>query len=251
MEIAREFYSVPHRYLLGAQESDFFDDQGNPKAAVDMVMSKMLAIQRDENGNLPEIGQFAAMDPSVFTKIIDKYGTLMATETGFPMDYFGVTTSANPASADAIRSAQDGLNRAGRRVQRQASAPLRQVQGLVWRFAHDGDALPDGFSQLEVDWSPVETPTPSATAQAMQLQKQAGFVTADSRVALRRLGYSPNEIDELLEDQKNNAADELVAQVADDIQSTQTRTAIAIEKDAAAPPQPPGVAPVVVPPAKP
>lgn len=238
MEIAREFYSVPHRFILGANKSDFQDENGNPVTAWDSVMSKLMALERNEGGDIPTVGQFTAMDPAVFTKIIDKHAMLMASYTGFPPEYFGQVNGANPASADAIRSAQDGLNRRGRQVQNQFSDPLEQVMCLAWRFANNGDPLPDGMPQMETDWAPVETPTPLATSQAMQFQKSGGFVTADSVPALKRLGYSAVEIQQILEDQKRNAANELVSEVADDLQATQTRTAVAIEKDAAMPPPP-------------
>lgn len=243
MEIAREFYSVPHRFILGASEDDFVDAEGNQKAAIDMVMSKFAAFERDENGDMPTVGQFQAFDPSVFEKMLEGHAKRMASFTGYPADYFGVTTTANPASADAIRSAQDGLNRRGRQVQNQFSDPLERVMCLAWRFANNGQTAPDAMSQLETDWFPVETPTPSATADAMLKQKQSGFVTSGSRVALKKLNYTDSEIDELLADQKASAADELVSEVASDLEATQLRTLVTVEKDAAAPPLPPGVAP--------
>jgi hypothetical protein len=43
MEIAREFYSIPHRYILGAQESDFMNADGTAKTALQMSMNKFLA----------------------------------------------------------------------------------------------------------------------------------------------------------------------------------------------------------------
>jgi predicted pyridoxine 5'-phosphate oxidase superfamily flavin-nucleotide-binding protein len=48
-----------------------------------MAMNKFLAIERDEEGNhMPQVGQFQAFDPSVFTKIIDEHAQLMASYTG-------------------------------------------------------------------------------------------------------------------------------------------------------------------------
>lgn len=243
MEIAREFYSVPHRYVLGAAESDFVDASGNQKTPIQMVMSKMVAWERDAQGQLPQVGQFDAFDPSVYTKILDKHGALMATYTGFPMDYFGVTTTANPASADAIRSAQDGLNRRATEVQQQFSDPLEQVMCLAWRFANGGQPLPSKMRMLETDWVAVETPTPSATAQAMLFQKQAGFIAGGSEVGQRKLGYTAVEIERLQAELAADPGEAEVADVASDLEATQIRTDLSIEKDAASPPLPPGVQP--------
>jgi hypothetical protein len=214
MEIAREFYSVPHRYVLGATESDFQDAEGNPKTALDMAMNKFLALERDEDGNVPTIGQFQAFDPSVFTKIIDKHAQLMASYTGFPPSYFGQTADANPASADAIRVAHDGMDRRGRQVQAQFTTPTRRVQQLVWRFAHQGAELPEPMRQLAVDWADVATPTPAATTDALFKQAQMGAVTPTSDVVRKRMGYSAVERRLLDQDARVDAGAQVLAELA-------------------------------------
>src|SRR5699024_5320406 len=61
-EVAREFYAVPQRYLMGAPESFFLDEDGNPRGAWDAMMGKILAIERDEEtGDVPTVGSFAAI----------------------------------------------------------------------------------------------------------------------------------------------------------------------------------------------
>jgi hypothetical protein len=235
MEIAREFYSVPHRYVLGATESDFQDAQGNKKTALDMVISKMLAFERDENGNAPTVGQFQAFDPSVFTKIIDSHAQLMASFTQFPPEYFGQTHTANPASADAIRSAQDGMNRRARQVQGQFSDPLEQVMCLAWRFANRGAALPKEMAQLETDWQPVETPTPAATADSLLKQVQMGAVPATSDVVLARLNYSAVERSRLQKDRATDAAQSELAELAVSLAAKEARTDKAVIEDLSTP----------------
>jgi hypothetical protein len=138
MEIAREFYSVPHRYVLGATESDFQQRGRQPKTAIDMVMSNLLAFERDEN---PATCRGRAVPGVRPVCLHEDYRLARAdhvVEHQYPPEYFGQTHTANPASADAIRSAQDGMNRRGRQVQGQFSDPLEQVMCLAWRFAHDG-----------------------------------------------------------------------------------------------------------------
>lgn len=231
MEIAREFYSVPHRYLLGAQESDFTDSAGNPKTAIDMVMSKMLAIERDEEGNIPTVGQFAAFDPSVFTKIIDKHATLMASYTQFPPAYFGEVTSANPASADAIRVAENGVDRGGLRCQNQFSTPLERTMRLVWRFAHNGEEPPAEWARLETDWVDASTPTPAATSDALFKQAQMGAVPATSDVVLKKLGYTQAERVALQIDRQVDLGVGLLAELATSLQAKEARVDKTIAAD--------------------
>lgn len=231
MEIAREFYSVPHRYVLGAQESDFTDAEGNPKSALEMVMTKMLAFERDEEGQAPTVGQFQAFDPSVFTKIIDEHAQLMASYTQFPPSYFGQTSTANPASADAIRVAEAGIDRRATQVQNQFSDPLEQVQRLVWRFANGGAPVPPEMLRLETDWVDARTPTPSGTADAMFKQVQMGAVPATSDIVLKRLGYSGVERQRLEVDRKTDAGAAVLAELAMSLQAKEARTDVTVARD--------------------
>lgn len=231
MAIGREFYSVPHRYGLGMSESDFQDAEGNPKTAWDAAMNKFFMAERDEEGNLPTLGQFTAMDPSVFTKIIDKHGTLMSSYTGFPPEYFGVTSAANPASADAIRVAENRLVSRGKRAQHGYSGPLRQMGRLMWRFAHNGELPPVDVKRMEVDWADPATPTPAATTDAMFKQAQMGAVSPTSDVVLSRLGYSALERARLAIDRTQDAGESVLAELATSLRTKEARADVTVARD--------------------
>lgn len=235
MEIAREFYSVPHRYVLGAQESDFQDASGNAKTALEMVMTKMLAFERDEDGNAPTVGQFQAFDPSVFTKIVDEHAQLMASYTQFPPSYFGQTSSANPASADAIRVAEAGIDRRAVQVQNQFSDPLEQVQRLVWRFANGGADVPAEFRRLETDWVDARTPTPTGTADAITKQITSGAIPATSDVTLKRLGYSGVERLRLAQDRDADQGASFLQEIAHSLTAKAARVDKGLSADVISP----------------
>lgn len=243
MEIAREFYSIPHRYILGASESDFVDAAGNPKTALDMAMNKFLAMERDEQGQLPQVGQFTAFDPSVFTKIIEEHAKLMSSYTGYPPSYFGQTATANPASADAIRVSENGLVRRAKQVQGQFSGPLRQVMKLVWRFAHDGALPPDEVRKMQVDWVDAATATPAATTDAITKQVAAGIIPAGSDVTLTRLGYSAIERLRLAEDSKVDAGSQLLAQLAHSMVARESRADLTVARELGVKPSVPTIPP--------
>ena len=230
MEIAREFYSIPHRYGLGLSESDFVGADGTPKTALQMSMNKFLAFERDENGQLPQVGQFQAFDPSVFSKIVDTHAKLMASFTQFPPDYFGLVSTANPASADAIRVAYDGMNRRGLQVQNQNSDPLRRVAGLIWRFANDGQELPADIRRIQPEWVDVETFTPGAAADAMFKQAQMGAVPATSDVVLKKLGWNASDREQLAIDRKVDAGASVLAELANSVTSKLQRVDMSIAR---------------------
>lgn len=231
MEIARELYSIPRLALLGAQESDFVDGAGRPRSAVDMAMTKILALERDEAGDVPQIVQLTAFDPSVFTKIVDEHAQLMASYTGFPPQFFGQTTTANPASADAIRVAHDGLDRRSQQLHGQFSGPVRRLGQLIWRFAHDGAELPDEIRRLEVDWVDASIQTPAATTDALQKQAAMGAVPSTSDVVLKRLGWSAVERLQLAQDRATDEATQLEAELTNSIAARQARSANSIAAD--------------------
>jgi hypothetical protein len=231
MEIAREFYSIPHRYMLGASESDFQNADGTAKSALDMSMSKFLAVERDEEGNVPTVGQFTAFDPSVFTRIIDEHAQLMASYTGFPPHYFGLVSTANPASADAIKVAENGLVRRAETVQNQFSGPLEQVMRLVWRFANGGSEVPADMQRLETDWEPAATLTVTGISDAMFKQAQMGAVPATSDVVLKRLGYNQNERAQLEIDRKVDGGASVLAELASSLGAKEARVDMSIAHD--------------------
>jgi hypothetical protein len=228
MEIAREFYSVPHRYVLGVNEDDLVDAAGNQKTALQLSLNKFLAFTGDENGNTPTVGQFTAFDPSVFTKIVDTHAQLMSSFTGFPPSYFGLTSTANPASADAIRVADNGLNRRASRFTLQCDDPLERVMSLAWRIAHNGAELPEKLRHLETDWKDVATPTPAATTDAITKQIHAGVIPPRSDVTQSKLGYSAVERARLAADY--DEAEQLLAEVADNAIAQELRANATVTK---------------------
>src|SRR3546814_7117471 len=58
-EVGAEFFNAPQRYALGADEDAFTDANGNPVPAWTIMLGRLLALSRDEDGELPQVGQFA------------------------------------------------------------------------------------------------------------------------------------------------------------------------------------------------
>lgn len=231
MEIAREVYSIPRLAIIGASESDFVDAQGNSKSSIDMAMTKVLALERDKKGEAPSITQLTAFDPAVFTKIIDMGAQQMSAYTGFPASYFGQVTTANPASADAIRVAESGIDRQGEQLQNQATGPLRKVAQLIWRTANGGQPLPAEMRRVEVDWIDARTATPAATTDAMTKQIASGAVPATSDVTLAALGYTPLQRARLAQDRDADPTMAIVTALASSLVTKLARADNAVAKD--------------------
>lgn len=190
MEVQAEFFGAPQRYILGASESAFQDAEGNAKNAWETYIGRVLALERDEDGAVPTVGQFAAHDPSGMTKIIDLYARIMATQLGLPPHMLGYT-SDNPASADAIRSAEGMLvKKAERRIRRFGATYKDAMRLALW--VRDGEP-PDKAKRIETVWRNPATPTIAAQTDAAVKLVQTGMLPAESDVALELAGLTENQ----------------------------------------------------------
>lgn len=210
MEVAAEFFGAPQRYILGASESAFQDAEGNAKSAWETYIGRVLALERDEDGAVPTVGQFTAHDPSGQTKIIDLYARIMATQLGLPPHMLGYT-SDNPASADAIRSSEAMLVKKAERRIRRFGATHRDAMRLGLWF-RDGEP-PDRSRRIETVWRNPATPTLAAQTDAAVKLAQAGIVPADSDVLLEMAGLTEDQRRRVAADRRRAQGEALLARL--------------------------------------
>ena len=131
MEIGAEFYTFPQRYILGAAEDLFaappdpnarldedgdpVDDEGNklprvqsPVAKFQAYMGALLAITRDENGDVPSVGQFSPTSADNFTMAFENDAQRFSGATNVPLAQLGVLSSTY-TSSDALNATNDPL----------------------------------------------------------------------------------------------------------------------------------------------
>ncbi|MFF5642944.1 phage portal protein [[Kitasatospora] papulosa] len=203
IEVAAEFFGAPARYILGASESAFQDAEGNAKSAWETYIGRVLALERDEDGQVPSVGQFPAHDPSGQTKIIDLYARIMSAQFGLPPHMLGYTTD-NPASADAIRSTEAKLvKRSERRIRRFGSRWEEAMRLALW--VRDGEP-PAATRRIETVWRNPATPTVAAQADATVKLVQAGIIPADSDVTLEMAGLSEGQRQRVRADRRRSSA---------------------------------------------
>lgn len=207
-EVAREFFSAPQRYILGADESAFLDADGNPTNGWSVVQGRVLGIAYNEDdGVMPQVGQFQANSPAPYFEQIRAYAMLMAAESAIPPTYLGFQTD-NPASADAIRAMESRLVKKAERRQSQFGRTWQEVARLAL-LIRDG-AVPDNFGIVRPIWRDASTPTIAASADAAVKLISAGVLLPDSDVTYNRLGFSDSDKIQLQRDKATNAAASLV-----------------------------------------
>lgn len=201
-EIAREFYSAPQRYILGAPQDMFLDSDGNPLNPWSVIQGRVLGVPYNEDeGVMPTVGQFQANSPAPYFEQIRQYAQLIAAETAIPASYLGFQTD-NPSSADAIRQMEARLVKRAERRQRQFGRTWSEVAKLAL-LVRDG-AIPADASNIRPIWRDAATPTRAAAADEVTKLVGAGVLPATSEIVLNRIGLSDSD-KQLLQSERDTA----------------------------------------------
>ncbi|GAB3080994.1 hypothetical protein GCM10027053_51900 [Intrasporangium mesophilum] len=223
LEVARELYSVPQKLLLGATESDFQTPSGQVRRAWDTYINHILALERDDEGNLPEVRQLTAYDPSTFTKLIEMYASQAAgILSAVPQD-LGLYTQGNPVSAEAYEATETRRNRRAMLKQAQFGVAITEAMKLAIRFQNNGE-LPDKYGRLAIDWQSVHTMAP-LNPDAVGKMVAAQVLPARSDVTLKRLGITPEERVELEKDFDKAAGQQNLAAIRQGLADTAQQAA--------------------------
>lgn len=207
MMVAAEFLAIPLRALFGVGPDDFKDEQGNPMTPLKAMLGRLLTIPDED----VKAFEFAAAQLANFTGSLDALAKLVASVTGLPPHYLGMS-SDNPASAEAITGSESRMATKAERKQDPFGAAARQVARLIRRFQL-GEWDPD-VETVKVDWRDVRTPTVGTMADAAVKK----FTTTPPIVPLRQtreaLGYDDTEIGEMEEQDEIEAQRNPAAQLA-------------------------------------
>lgn len=220
MEINREFYSFPQRYMMGADAEMFTDEAGNPIPGWEAVMSKMLVAPNNEDGQAPTVGQFTAASPAPYLDQIKGLAQLVAAEAGVPANYLGFV-SDNPTSADAIRAAENRLIKRAERRQATLGRAWTEA-GRLALLVRDGE-IPADYNTISNKWRDPATPTRSAAAdEAVKLSSgDDPIIPRDSTVLYDRIGLDPDEQAQLESEKRSQRADQRIADIRAAVEGTQ------------------------------
>lgn len=211
-EVAREFYSAPQRFVLGAREDLFLDADGNALNPWSVIQGRVLGVPYNDDDNvMPQVGQFTANSPAPYFEQIRQYAQLIAAETAIPASYLGFQTD-NPSSADAIRQMEARLVKRAERRQRQFGRTWSEVAKLAL-LVRDG-SIPAEAANIRPIWRDASTPTRAAAADETVKLIQAGVLTPDSDIVYNRIGLSDSDKQVLKAEKASTAANAFVANLA-------------------------------------
>lgn len=182
MQVTMEGEARQQKYALGVKREDFVDEAGNQ---VDSWRAHSGSVWMNANKDV-KVGVLPGANLSAFHDTIEMLAKQASAVTGFPLRYFGLSTS-NPPSGDAIRADEGEIVATAERVQRDFDAPWGWVAALAHRIAN-GEWI-DGAG-ISVDWYDASTPTLAARADAIQKQT-GGTAVLSRRGAWEEMGWSP------------------------------------------------------------
>lgn len=157
-EVAAEFYSVPQKYGLGLEQELIAQLKEKKNEA---TMSTFLAFSRDEDGNLPSLGQFQPASMAPFLEQMKMYASLFAAETGMTLDDLGFTTE-NPSSEEAIKASHENLRLTARRAQQTFGTGFLNAGYLAACVRDSYSYERYAFADVLPSWYPIFEPDAAA-----------------------------------------------------------------------------------------
>ena len=185
LQIAQELLAMPTRYLFGDGVADQFTGDGKHPG---------LARLEAHFGHLlvgPSGSQAGSIPGADLQQIINSfrlYASQVSAMTGIPASMMGVSSDSNPTSAEAMRTAKDGLISRAELKQHLFGDAVEEIARMVLQMA---GVKVEGLETLEARWrDPAVASISSRNALMLQAQAQ-GVIT--SQTAREFLGLSPEQ----------------------------------------------------------
>jgi len=194
MMLAAEFVALPLRGLLGIGPDDLVDEQGNTLSATQVIMGKLLTVPPGEPGIEVKPFQWEPASLSNFHDSLNQLAQLVASISGLPPDYMGLTTD-NPPSAEARLAGEVRLVKRAERKQTAFGGAYEQTMRLVRRFQTGGEPIDPKLLRLETVWRDPATPTRAQSADAVVKLLERGAIT--KRQAREDLRYTKTQIERM------------------------------------------------------
>lgn len=195
MMVGSEYGARPRRWATGLElgERDVVDESGNATGETESVNpiaeTDRMMVNEDSAG---KFGQLSASDLAAYETAVGVLMRQISAVSGLPPHVLGVAGDANPTSADSIRASEAALTAKAEARQQAFGRSWEEVGRLIVGVR---DGVDPAFVDVRVRWADAATRSVAQEADAITKLYQAGLLPAS--YALRRLGYSDEQIDEI------------------------------------------------------
>lgn len=184
--VQSEFYSRPQKYMLGVDR-----ESAEAVSKFDRYMDAWIYSDRDENGNVPQIGM---LQPAPMNPHLDYMRTLAAQFSGvtnIPVSTLGVLHDQQ-ASAESIYAASEGLIIAAQDLNELNRSTLENLARMAVALMRTGRLSDLTADELDIVANFANPAMPSIVSQADAMVKLASVVDglAETDVFLEQSGFN-------------------------------------------------------------
>jgi hypothetical protein len=206
MMVSAEFHAMPRRWALGFGAEDFEDEHGRKISVWSKIAGRIWASAKTKQEGA-EVGQFPEASLENFHKTIHLLASIVGSLGALTPQTMGLQNAANPATADAIRSADTRLVKRAERRQKSFGGAWERTMRIADRY-HTGKWRED-LRRLETVWRDPSTPTIAQSTDAAVKKRQARIVPL--RQTREDLGYNEQQIALMEEEDAKEAERESAA----------------------------------------
>lgn len=197
-DVNGEAYSLSRFVLLGATEEAFRNADGSPKPAWQAAWDAVWAVgddpDADAQGMNPraEVKQFHGQSPEPQNAHLRMLAQLFSGETGIPVGELGITSDANPTSAEALQVSRDDLIAEAERTTDDWDPDVSSAVTRALTMLNKG-SLPEDVD-IRTKWrSPMHVSRAQAADAGTKVLEKAPWL-AETTVGLELLGLTSDQI---------------------------------------------------------
>lgn len=229
MDVAGAFWTFPQRYMLGVDSGLFADDVVGEAVVVDengkkvklktrleTYINSILALTRDEQGNVPTVGQFSPLDPGGLIRVFENDAQRFSGATHVPLGQLGVLSNTY-TSSDALGAANDPLILDVEAMNDENADHMAEVARLMMCVARNCtvDGLTDEERAVEAYFADPSQPTLAARADGWTKLAAVDGSIVGTQVWYEGLGLSHATIDRLESEKQSQSATDSLAKIAE------------------------------------
>ena len=210
-----DVFSMPQLLLLGASESAFKNADGSQKAAWQLALGRVLGIPDDDDAENPraDVKSIAAASPEPHLADLNALAKLVAREYDLSDSDFALTDIANPTSADSYSEARESLIAEAEDTTDYWSPSVRRTVTRALAIQNDMEEIPKAWASIKTAYRDPRFLSRAAIADAGMKQLTAVPWLAETKMGLRLLGLTEDQIEEALTERRAVTGRALAASV--------------------------------------